>query len=202
MAFRIAGRYVASCNCQLLCPCPYDGPPTGPDGRCRGLIVFEVRDGNLDGTDLSGVSWALYNEFPSNLTAGNWKAGIVVDEGASDDQAQAIERIASGQEGGPFAEFAPLIGDYLGMDRARISVSDGSASVGGVGEFTYEPFTGPDGSPTKVSKAMFGFAPEFGVGKTSGRYTTKAGDVDAVYGELGDYEYASEMGPEEVRGRA
>jgi hypothetical protein len=45
---------------------------------------------------------------------------LVVDEGASNEQAQAIERIDSGQEGRPFGDFVPLIGEYLGMERAPV----------------------------------------------------------------------------------
>src|SRR5919201_6433096 len=167
MAYRIAGRYVAACNCQLVCPCPYDGPPTGPDGQCKGAGAFEIREGNLDGTDLSGVRWAYYIHLQSNYSAGNWKIGLVVDERASGEQAQAVERIISGQEGGPFGEMAGLIGEYAGMERARVSLSDDGASIGGIGEFTFEPFTGPDGSPTTVRGAIFGFAPEFGIGRAS-----------------------------------
>jgi hypothetical protein len=202
MAYTIRGKYVASCNCSLVCPCPYDGPPTGPDGQCRGLLVFENREGNLDGTDLGNTRWALYNLFPSNLTAGNWTIGVIVDESVSEEQAQALERIASGQEGGPFGEFAALVGEYLGLDRAQITLSDDGATISGVGEFSYEPFTGPDGSKTTVSKAMFGFAPTFEIGKSSGRYTTKLGEIEAVYGESADYEFSSEMGAEDVRPRA
>src|SRR2546422_7139190 len=124
MAYRIAGNYLGVCDCVGICPCPVDGKPTGPNGQCTGVLGFNVEQGNLDDTDLSGVTFALYNFFPSNLTAGNWKVGIVVDDGASDEQAQAVERILSGQEGGPFGEFAPLIDEYLGMERASISVSD------------------------------------------------------------------------------
>ena len=118
MAWRMSGTYVANCHCQLICPCPVDAQPTGPDGTCRGLAVFHVREGNLDDTDLSGTTFAFANLFPSNLTAGNWKFGIIVDEAASDDQAQALERILHGEEGGPFADFAPLFGEWLGMERA------------------------------------------------------------------------------------
>jgi hypothetical protein len=56
MAYRITGTYVASCDCALYCACPTDGPPTGKDGQCHGSLVFQVREGNLDGTDLSGTS--------------------------------------------------------------------------------------------------------------------------------------------------
>src|SRR6266567_4765706 len=51
MAWRISGTYLATCSCQLLCPCPVDGPPTGPGGECHGNLVFQVREGNLDAVD-------------------------------------------------------------------------------------------------------------------------------------------------------
>ena len=147
MAWRMSGTYVANCSCQLICPCPVDATPTGPDGTCRGVLVFHVKDGNLDDTDLSGTTFALCNEFPSNLTAGNWKVGIVVDEAASDEQAGAIEKILKGGEGGPFADFAALYGDWLGVERAKVSFSNGDAPSGSVGEvnFKFEPLDGPQG---------------------------------------------------------
>jgi len=165
------------------------------------LLVFSIKDGNLDGTDLSGVDLALWNYFPSNLTSGNWTVGIVVDDGASDEQAQAVERIMSGQEGGPFADFAPLIGTYAGMERGSVSLSANTITIGGRGEAQIDPFTGPDGSETTVSKAMFGFAPTFKIGRSSGRIRADQ-EVEARYGETADFEYSSEMGAADVRGRA
>jgi hypothetical protein len=201
MAYRIAGTYVASCNCAVICPCPVDGPPTGPGGECRGVLVFDVREGNLDGTDLGGVTFALVNHFPSNLSSGNWTVGIFVDEGASDEQAQAIERIISGEEGGPFGEFKPLIGDYVGMQRGRVTADEKSGSVAGVGDFQFEPFTGADGSPTTVKGAMFGFAPEFKVGTGSGRAQILGETAELRYGEGADFEFSTEMAGE-IRPRA
>ena len=93
MAWTMSGTYVANCSCQLICPCPVDNPPTGPDGQCRGVAVFDIARGELDEVDLSGVTFAFCNLFPSNLSAGNWKVGVVIDEAASDEQAAAIERI-------------------------------------------------------------------------------------------------------------
>lgn len=195
MAYTLRGSYVAVCNCTGLCPCPVDGKPSSDSGECYGALTFDVREGNLDGTDLSGVKFALLNYFPSNLTAGNWRVGIVVDEGASDEQAQATERIVKGDEGGPFGEFVPLIGEYVGMQRARLTVSDGdnpSTSIGGVGDLTMELLRGPDGTPTTVRNAMFGFAPEFKVGKGSGTFETFGSRHEGSYGETADFEFSTE----------
>ena len=192
MGYRLAGTYTAVCNCRLLCPCPVDGVPTGPDDQCDGVAVFRVDEGSLDDTDLSGVSFALYNHFPSNITSGSWKVAIVVDSGASDGQAQAVERIISGQEGGPFGEFMPLIGEYLGMERAKVSLTNGSGSVEGKSDFTFEPFTGPDGSPTTVRGAMFAFAPNYTVGKASGSSSAFGLSFDGSYGESAQFEFSTE----------
>src|SRR5437763_10428022 len=125
MAWQMSGTYLATCDCQLLCPCPVDDPPTAPGGACHGVAVFHVGDGSLDDTDLSGTTFAFANIFPSNLTAGNWTFGVVIDESASDEQAQALERILHGEEGGPFADFAPLFGEWLGAQRGRVTFSNG-----------------------------------------------------------------------------
>jgi hypothetical protein len=204
MAWRIAGTYVAACNCRGVCPCPSDEMPTSDDGECRGVLVFDIRDGNDDDTDLSGLGFALYNYWPENLSAGNWKLGLVVDEGASDEQAQALERILTGQAGGPFEDFAALTEEYLGMERAEVTVSNGdnpSGKVAGKSEFRFEPFRGPDGSPTIVRNAAFGLAPEFRIGHGPGHSEAFGMNIETVYGETADYEFSSEAA-EGVRPRA
>jgi hypothetical protein len=158
--------------------------------------VFGIKEGNLDDVELGGVNFALYNWFPSNLTAGNWKVGIVVDEGASDDQATAVEQIISGDAGGPFGEFKPLIGEYAGMERASVQVTADKITVAGKTDITFEPYTGPDGSPTTVKGAMFGFAPEYKIGKGSGTSDAFGLHVDAKYGESADFDFSTEMAGE------
>ena len=170
MGYTISGTYLAACDCRLLCPCPVDGTPTGPKDECHGA--------------------ALVNYFPSNVLSGNWKMGIVVD--GSDEQAQAVERIISGQAGGVFGEFAPLIGEYTGMKRGSIDVSGKGASIAGVGEFKYDGILGADGEPTVSRNAMFGFAPEFRLGRSSGSYEVFGSGRQASYGESAEFEYSSE----------
>jgi hypothetical protein len=163
-----------------------------------GSLVFAIKEGDLDGTDLSGTTAALYNHFPSNLTAGNWTVGLVIDA-ATDDQARALEAIFKGEAGGPFGEFAGLISTVAGVERGKITVTGGdkpSASIEGKTEFTFEPFTGADGSSTTVSNAMFGFAPTYKIGKGSGRSDAFGLSFDARYGESADFEFSTEMAGE------
>ena len=201
MAYTIKGKYVASCSCNVICPCPVDGVPTDPNGKgeCRGVAVFRTDSGNQDDTDLSGVNFALVNFFPSNISSGNWKLGVVVDESASEAQVAAVGKILSGADGGPFADFAPLVGEMLGTDRGKVSVSDDGGSINGT-SFSFEPFKGPDGSDTTVSSAMFGFAPTYTIGKTAGKADVMGISFDADYGESADYEYSSETADVHARG--
>ena len=192
MAYRLAGTYVAVCDCSLYCPCPTDGPPTGKDGQCHSTMVFQVRDGTVADTDLSGVDFALFNHFPSNLSAGNWTVGLVVDDAASDEQVDAIEQIFSGEEGGLLGLLGALIGEHKGTERAPIRVSNGSVSIGDIAQFTFEPARGGDGSLTTVKNAMFGLAPEYQIGKGSGRSTAFDMGYEASYGQSADFEFSSE----------
>jgi hypothetical protein len=192
MAYRLAGTYVAHCDCKQVCACAVDGPPTGRDGQCRGLLVHEVRDGNLDGTDLSGVLVAMAYMAPSNISAGNLKVGIVVGNEASDEQAEALGRIFKGDAGGMFGDFQPLFGEWLGVERADISFSGGeepSARIGDV-EVNFTAFRGGDGGVTTVSNAMFGFAPVFTLGQSSGTSGLFGDSFEADYGEAAEFEYS------------
>jgi hypothetical protein len=173
-----------------------DGPPTSDDGRCHGIAVFQIADGNLDDTDLSGVNLGLVNLFPSNLTSGNWKLGIFVDENASDEQANALERIVQGEEGGVFEQFAALTDEWLGMERGAVTFSDGDQPTASIGDSTttFEPLTGAEGSGTQttVHNAAFGFAEEFRVGHAPGKVSVFGMDFETIYGESADYEFSSE----------
>jgi hypothetical protein len=206
MSWTISGNYLAGCSCAVMCGCPFDGQPRDSEGNvgCLGSNVFHVAEGNLDDVDLSGVDFVLYNEFPSNLTSGNWKIGVVVDTGASDEQADAIERILSGREGGPFGELSQFYGEYLGLQRAHVTLGDGERpflKVEGRTELSYTSLTGPDGKPTTVKNATFGFAPEFEVGTTTGRSEAFGLSFEGNYGETGHYVFSSEEKEDAAKGR-
>ena len=204
MSWEISGTYVGSCTCSLICPCPVDGLPTGPNGECRGVNFFHIASGKMDDTDLAGVDFAFCNWFPSNLTAGGWKVGAVVDDGASEAQVGALGSILRGEAGGPFGDLAALYGEWLGLERASVTFSGGetpSGSVAGRVNVAFEPLPGPDGGVTTVKNAMFGFAPEFRIGKGPGHSDLFGLEFDGVYGETSDFTFASDMAEGAPKGR-
>ena len=192
MAWKLKGHYVSACSCTNVCPCPTgSAPPDNPDGttNCWGSGIWDVSEGNLDELDLSGTRFAIQVNFPDIVTSGMWRLGIVVDPGASDDQAKALEQILSGQLGGPFGEMSPLVAEFS-AERGELVYSPTGVSVAG-GSFTYEPLRGADGSPTTVKNAALGFAPEFEIGTASGTLQVLGHTAPASYGEAADFEYAS-----------
>jgi hypothetical protein len=195
MAWRLKGHYVSSCTCTNVCPCPTaSAPPDNPDGstNCWGVGIFHIEEGNLNDIDLSGIDAALWVHFPDVVSNGNWQVGLMVDPSASDEQANAVSEIYSGQQGGPFADMAPLVGEFFGVERGPVSYSDTGASFGGT-DFTYEPLRGQDGNPTTVSNAPFGFAPVFEIGTSSGTISIRDHTQAASYGEAADFEYSDQI---------
>lgn len=59
--------------------------------------------------------------WQSAMADGNIKVGLIVDDGANDEQTQAIGEIASGAAGGPMAALAPLVGDTAGIEKRPIA---------------------------------------------------------------------------------
>jgi hypothetical protein len=168
--------------------------PNTPDGDCRGWLVLHISEGHKDGVDLSGVNVAMVYNFPDKPSAGAWRVGIIADTESSDEQVEALETIFTGKDGGPWGAFSGLFSDYMGLQRARVTYSDGespTASVEGAGELAFEPFRDMEGKPTMLVDSAFGMGPRLGMGKGSGRVDALGVSFDSTWGELSEVEWAS-----------
>ncbi|MGH2821628.1 MAG: DUF1326 domain-containing protein [Thermoleophilaceae bacterium] len=58
MAWKLEGTYFESCSCEVVCPCIASLALGADYDRCRVTLVFNVTDGEVDGTDVSGVTVA------------------------------------------------------------------------------------------------------------------------------------------------
>jgi hypothetical protein len=106
---------------------------------------------------VNGRTLALIADTPKVMTEGNWRVGIFVDEDASDEQMDKLTAVFGGQKGGPMAGLAPLIGEVLGVERARFEVvEDGlkhSVRIGDAVDFEIEdivPFGIETGEPARL----------------------------------------------------
>jgi len=157
MSWRLAGTYFESCSCDAVCPCTWSGlsAPATLD-RCRALLAYHIDAGEIDGVDVSGLSFALFLDTPPVMAEGNWRVGIFLDDAASDSQAEHLTAVLAGQQGGPPAMLAPLIGELLGVERASMTFRDDggdhSIHIAGAGEVEVADFVAiPDRGPVQLA---------------------------------------------------
>jgi hypothetical protein len=124
MAWDLSGSYVETCSCELMCPCNLSFSHGATYDFCRVTLVFNIVDGTVEDTDVSGRKVALIADTPKVMTDGNWRVGVFIDDAASEAQFDKLLQVFSGQLGGPMAGLAPLIGEMLGVQRAAIEVED------------------------------------------------------------------------------
>src|SRR6059058_5776651 len=126
--------------------------------RCRVTLVFNVKGGEIDGVDVSGLTVAAVADTPKVMTDGNWRLGVVIDDQASDEQAEKLGAVFSGQLGGPMEGLAPLLGEMLGVERVAMEFSSENGhhklTVGDKGQVEVEdviPFGVESGEPAKLA---------------------------------------------------
>jgi hypothetical protein len=122
-SWALKGDYFETCSCDYLWPCIYtrmEAAPTG--GECKVSMVFRIREGRYGRTRLDGLSFAVLGHAPGPMAEGNWRVGLVIDERATEPQAEAIQAICSGKVGGPMAMMAPLVGAFAGVLRGHFSI--------------------------------------------------------------------------------
>ena len=124
MAWSLQGTYFETCSCEVVCPCTASLSLGADYDRCRVTLVFNVVDGTVDGTDVSGLKVAAIADTPKVMTDGNWRLGVFIDAAASDEQAAKLGAVFGGELGGPMEALGPLVGENLGVERASIDVKE------------------------------------------------------------------------------
>jgi hypothetical protein len=194
-SWTIRGEYIAACNCRVSpCPCTTaGGDPT--EDECNGFGVFSIREGRYGDTDLSGLKAGYITRWTGNVLNGNWDIGFLIDQQADERQAEALQTILTGEAGGTFADFVPLIGNVLGVERAELSYesSNGgeSGSAGADGsQVSYSPLKSPRGDRTEVLHGALAFRDRIFPGKAEGRIERWGISAASDYGEWSDFDWS------------
>jgi hypothetical protein len=158
MAWKLEGTYFETCSCEVVCPCTASLALGADYDRCRVTLVFNIVDGEVDGTDVSGLKVAAVADTPKVMSDGDWRLGVFLDAAASDEQAEKLGAVFGGQLGGPMEALGPLVSENLGVERAAIEVrEDGlrhSVKIGDAVDFEIEdvvPFGVESGEPARVA---------------------------------------------------
>ena len=141
-----------------MCPCNLSFDHGATYDFCRVTLVFNIREGEIEGTDVGGLKVAAIADTPKVMTEGNWRLGMFIDDQATDEQADKLTAVFGGQLGGPMGALAPLIGEVLGVERVPIEVvHDGlrhSVRIGDAIDFEIEdivPFGIETGEPVRFA---------------------------------------------------
>jgi hypothetical protein len=124
MAWNLKGSYIETCSCDLICPCNATFDHGATYDYCRVTLAFNLREGEIEGTDIGGLKVVVVADTPKVMTDGNWRLGLFIDERATDEQADKLAQVFGGQLGGPMGALVPLVGEVLGVERAAIEVQD------------------------------------------------------------------------------
>jgi hypothetical protein len=158
VSWKLEGSYFETCSCDVVCPCTASLALGATRDRCKVTLVFNVKDGEVEGTDVSGLTVAAVADTPRVMSEGNWRLGVFIDAAASDEQAEKLGGVFSGALGGPMEALGPLVGESLGVERAAIEVrEDGlrhSIRIGDSVDFEVEdvvPFGVQTGEPARLT---------------------------------------------------
>jgi len=116
--WNVSGTYFEACNCDVVCPCVFLGPPT--TGTCGVLFGWHIEKGRAGVETLDGLNVALAVDSPGHMTQVKWDVALYVDEKSTRAQRDALTRIFAGQAGGEPAALGPLVGKVLGVKPVRI----------------------------------------------------------------------------------
>ena len=176
----LKGEIAGTCPCDSPCPCIFGRDPNTKDGKCTALQCMVIDSGNYGSTDLSGLKVGLAWAWTGNVFNGNITFGIYIDEGASDEQASALEQILLGKAGGVFENLAGMFGTVKGVKRAAIEYSDGAFRIGTVGNAELSFLTGADQQgPLVVMNSPFDFGGKgLKIGTATGRFVDEEWGYD------------------------
>ena len=162
MAYKIEGKLLEVCSCNVLCPCWIGEDPDG--GTCDSAMAWHIDKGEIEGVDVAGLTLAMSVHIPGNvLTPASWKAAVFVSDSATDEQHGAILKVFTGQLGGAIADFAALIGEVVSVERVPITFTvdegKGRLVIGSVADAQLTPYSGATGKLTTLGETAFSTIP-------------------------------------------
>lgn len=157
MGYHLEGRLLEVCSCNVLCPCWIGEDPD--NGTCEAVTAWHIDRGTINNLDVSGRTVVGMGHIPGNILKGGWRVALVVDDGATPEQQQALVDVWAGKHGGPLADLAQLIGEVVAVERLPVSFAvnegKGTLRIGNVVEAELTPYRGPTGQVTTLNESIF-----------------------------------------------
>ncbi|MBI3853913.1 MAG: DUF1326 domain-containing protein [Verrucomicrobia bacterium] len=146
--------YLQACSCDYGCPCEFEAPPAR--GFCQGLGAWKINRGNYGDVLLNGLALAFALHTPEEMHKGNGTGVYFIDEKATPQQRDALQKIATAHDGGmPFEVLKAVITKWLPPQfvpfRFHLNGKNSSVKVGNALTIACEPIKNPvSGEPESV----------------------------------------------------
>ena len=183
MGYDIEGRLLEVCTCNVLCPCWVGEDPDYK--TCDTTIAWGIEKGTVDGVAVDDLVFAVSAHIPKNiLEPKSWTAVVFVDDRATEAQQDVLIRLFTGQLGGAVADLAGLIGEVVGVERARMTFTvdggRGRLAIGDAVTADMAPFTGATGNPTTLAETVFSTIPGSPVYASKASRYTRDGSAHGI----------------------
>ena len=113
MSWWAKGLLFENCNCQLVCPGHMHFDQLCTHERCVGYWAIRVDEGQYEQVPLAGLKALIAFDSPQRMISGDWTEVVIVDDAASPEQRDAMERLLTGRIGGPWETLAKFVARRL-----------------------------------------------------------------------------------------
>jgi hypothetical protein len=151
----IKGLYNEACASEGQCPY-YFG--RDKEGGCRYFMAFRIREGMVNGVNLSGVTAVYVGDLPHSAYAEVMEKGsegaVYISDSATPDQREIMDIIAVQALGGA------IMRRVLGLHYVKIDVEEGQDTVHfkmPAGEMKMQLTRSLDGNPVRIENATLPF---------------------------------------------
>jgi hypothetical protein len=155
----VKGLLFENCNCQIVCQghvsyrqlCNYE--------KCIGHWAIHIEEGRFGNIALNDLNVIILYITPQLMINGGWTETFYIDDRANEAQRLAIERILTGQEGGPWVILSRFVEKRHPTRYLPIHFEDQGRKkrmwVEGIFDTTIENLRGQDRSQDVIIMNMF-----------------------------------------------
>ncbi|MDP6389036.1 MAG: DUF1326 domain-containing protein [Alphaproteobacteria bacterium] len=120
----VTGTLFENCNCQLLCPAHVSFKQNCDEDPCLGYWGVQVDKGRFGPLELGAQTAVVFYSSPPQMHSGGWTVKLYFDSGAAEAEREALEKILTGEVGGPWKILAKFVLERLETAVAPIHYND------------------------------------------------------------------------------